>query len=120
MEFTIFIGRDNPPSILVLPIRIVNSNYTATELDYTISVIAIALDVTITLPSPSGIIGRCYIIKQFENTNSNAVIITVDGASAIVQDKTGAYVSTTSLSSLGNTNDKIMFQSNGERWEYIK
>ena len=91
-----------------LPIAQKNTDYTVGDDDYTI--VALISGIVITLPSPSGIKGRIYVIKNFSGGNITVKSppgTYIDNASGVAGFILGAWKS-------------IMVQSNGtDRWYII-
>jgi hypothetical protein len=78
-----------PNGSVAFPIISTDTNLTLTDAHYTVLVSAYDDNVTITLPSASGIDGRIYVIKRVDNRTEYRVTIqaqsgqTIDGVSSI-------------------------------------
>lgn len=91
-------------------IQTVNANYTLTATDYTVLVDNTA-SVTITLPSPSGVTGRVYIIKKIGVADIDASVILSGSVEGI--NSTNAYT-------IYNAGTFVKLQSNGTSWYVIE
>jgi hypothetical protein len=92
-------------------VRSVAASYTITSEDSIIVVTGITSGITITLPSPVGITGRQYTIKNMNNND-----VTVATAAGLI-DSNPTYVLDGLL--LGGIGDSITVVSDGSRWLII-
>lgn len=93
-------------------------NYVILSTDYLLSVNNAGNNWSIILPDPSGIVGKTYIIKRYDNTSTGAVIIS--SAAGLVQTLNGNFQASATLSGWGFYSDTSMYMSNGTNWEFIK
>jgi hypothetical protein len=100
---------------LSLPYVSTATNFTATSSHYTINCNNVAA-ITVTLPTPVGIIGRIYIVKRDFGSVGSVSITPVAGQ---IQGLNGTFLSTTTLQALGNYGQSAHFQSDGINWHRI-
>lgn len=91
---------------LSLPFKSINDSYTATALDHTIAVDCTSGNITISLPSASGITGRIYVFKK---TDSSTNKIVLDGSGAQTIDGSGTY-------DIVKQYQSLTVQSTGSNW----
>jgi hypothetical protein len=68
------------------------------------------------LPDAAGITGKIYIVKRFDQTSTNSII--VQPAAGLIQAINNTYGATAAISV--GTPDRMTFMSNGTNWEYIQ
>ncbi len=94
-------------SPLTLPITTVTTNITLSNIHYTI--LANAVNITISLPPANSCFGRIYVIKKITSTAGN---ITIDGYGSETIDGT-------TTKALSTQYQKLAIQSNGTSWFII-
>lgn len=99
--------------------KIIADADTILSTDYVLSVNNGVAQWSITLPDPTSMNGRIYLIKRFDDTSTNLIII--DAAAGLVQHTDGTFGSSTSISALfGLVGSVRKFISNGTNWESIQ
>jgi len=78
----VYNGRNDFNGSITLPIRVYRGEFGSsvdiTDVDYTLLVDASSLDITVTLPDPSGLHGRTYVVKKIDNVGT-VTIVDVNG-----------------------------------------
>ena len=78
----VYNGRNDFNGSITLPIRAYRGEFGSsvdiTDVDYTLLVDASSLDITVTLPDPSGLSGRTYVVKKIDNVGT-VTIVDVNG-----------------------------------------
>jgi hypothetical protein len=104
------VGTNAPSSTLQvtgsfsLPIKTINSNYTASAGDYTL-IATNNFQITVKLPDPATCKGRIYVIKRY-------------GGSVVV-DPVAGQVDGNNTYTISSDDRSVMFQSDGNSMWYI-
>jgi hypothetical protein len=99
-----------PNGSVAFPITSTDLNLTLTDAHYTVLVNTYDDDVTITLPSASGIDGRVYVIKRTDNNTRYSVTI---------QAQSGQRIDGASSITLSNQYATVIVQAYGGNWYII-
>ncbi len=101
-------------------IKIINSNYTVTNTDYTIIASQLSDDITITLPDAASSKGRTLLISQTDVTNSAGAEVTVKFNVPVIYSDTfsASEIAAPYYSATGGTL-KITLQSDQNKWHVV-
>lgn len=105
-----------PVTSQAVPLRSTSTTGSVTETDHTVYVVNDSTAVTQTLPDPSTVSGRIYVIAR--GTGSTGTI-TINPGSGQIEALAGTLGTTTSLAALGSLGAKVTFQSDGTNWRRI-
>ncbi|MDQ6531508.1 hypothetical protein [Flavobacterium sp. LHD-85] len=104
----------------VKDVKIINTNYTVTDTDYTIIASQLSGDITITLPDASASKDRTLLINQTNVLNSSGTEVTVKFNVPVFYSDTYSVneIAAPYYSSTGGTL-KITLQSDGNKWYVV-